>query len=854
MPRGRASRRVALAGGAVAVAAAIASATGVLLTRGGPGSAVAAHVSANAVGIFDAEHGDLGGEIQLGASPRAVASGDGSLWAANVDAGTVSRIDPVNHVVTQTIQVGSGPAGIAYGGGFVWVANSRDGTVWKIDPQTNTTVQRIPVGKGPAALAVGSRYLWVANSGDGTVTRIDLRTGKPLPRIPVDQSADGIAVGFGSVWVTSGSTGTVTRIDERTGKPVATIPTGSGAGAVAVGNGAVWVANSLAGTVSRIDPATDDAGAAIPVRGRPNGIAAAPGAVWVSSELTGTLSRIDPERNTVVHEVNTGNRPEGVVFDSGELFVAVRDSGAGHRGGTLRIRGYVDHLEDDPAQALGVFQEQVFALTNDGLTGFRRVGGAAGYQLEPDLAVRLPAPADGDTSYTFRLRPGIRYSTGALVRPEDFRRAIERSLVVNPVLVNLGYYMHIRGASSCAPAAKRRCDLSEGIEVNSAANTITFHLTAPDRYFLYELALPYAFAVPAGTPPRLHRPIPATGPYMFASFRARRGIRLVRNPRFREWSPAAQPNGFPESIVWRIRGSHDAHVTDVLHGSADLAFDASRASPSLLESVRTQHASRLEVNPWDGTWFLVLNTRAPPFDDKRVRRALNFAVDRVRLRDLALGQGLGSTTCQVLPPNLDGYEPYCPYTVGPKAAGTWSAPDLERAQRLVRASGTAGQRVTVWLPDYTGIPASAGRYVASVLDRLGYRARFRFAPDPLGREDELHVQIGFSGESASFPKPASFIGEVLTCGADDPVHQYNSNSAEFCDPAIDREVARAQSLEQTDPERASRLWAKIDRDLTDAAPWVSFANGAQADVVSAKVRNYQFNPRLGVLLDQLWVK
>jgi peptide/nickel transport system substrate-binding protein len=612
--------------------------------------------------------------------------------------------------------------------------------------------------------------------------------------------------------------------------------------------------NSLAGTVSRIDPATDDVRLAIPVSGRPTGIAAAPGVVWVSSELTGALSRIDPARNTVVDEVKTGNRPEGIVLDSGALFVAVRDSGAGHRGGTLRIRGYVDHLVDDPARVVGPFQEQVFVLTNDGLTGFRRVGGAAGYQLEPDLAVRLPTPTDGGRSYTFRLRPGIRYSTGALVRPEDFRLAIERSLVVNPVLGNLGYYVRIRGASSCLAAPKRPCDLSRGIETDAAASTITFRLTSPDPYFLYELALPYAYAVPAGTPLRPHRPVAATGPYMIASFRSKRGIRLVRNPKFREWSPAAQPSGFPNSIVWRIRGSHDAHVSEVLHGSADLAFDASRASPSMLESVRTQHASRLEVNPRDVTWFLVLNTRAPPFDDVRVRRALNFAVDRERLRDLALGHGLGSTTCQVLPPNLDGYEPYCPYTVGPTADGTWSAPDLERARRLVRASGTLGQRVTVWLPDWAGIPANAGRYVASVLDDLGYRARFRFAPDPYGLEDELHVQIGFSGEGASFPKPASFIGEVLACSAYNPVNQDNPNSAEFCDPAIDREIAGAQSLEKNDPERASRLWAKIDRDLTNQAPWVPFANGAQADVVSAKLRNYQFNPRWGVLLDQLWVK
>ena len=58
----------------------------------------------------------------------------------------------------------------------------------------------------------------------------------------------------------------------------------------------------------------------------------------------------------------------------------------------------------------------------------------------------------------------------------------------------------------------------------------------------------------------------------------------------------------------------------------------------------------------------------------------------------------------------------------------------------------------------------------------------------------------------------------------------------------------------SDPETASRLWARIDRDITDQAPWVAFANGAVLEVVSTRVRNYQYNPQWGTLLDQLWVK
>jgi hypothetical protein len=76
----------------------------------------------------------------------------------------------------------------------------------------------------------------------------------------------------------------------------------------------------------------------------------------------------------------------------------------------------------------------------------------------------------------------------------------------------------------------------------------------------------------------------------------------------------------------------------------------------------------------------------------------------------------------------------------------------------------------------------------------------------------------------------------------------------FCDRRIDREIAHARSLQTSDPGTASRLWTTIDRDLTDRAPWVAFANGVVLEVKSTRVGNYQNNPQWGTLLDQLWVR
>jgi YVTN family beta-propeller protein len=847
-PSRRRPARPAILAGAAALAAAVLIAV-FLGTRGssGPEAAVAAPVAANSLGILDPSSGRLSGQVDVGASPGATAACSGSIWTANVDAHTVSRIDPARQVVIQTVQVGNGPDGVTCGGGFVWVSNGLDGTVTQIDPTTDTAVNTIVVGNGPAGEAVGSPYVWVANSYDGSVTRIDLRTDKPLPPIAVGQSADGIAVGYGSVWVTSEVGGTVTRIDERSGSVTGAIQAEGSAGAIATGAGAVWVANDLDDTVTRIDPVSGQVSAAIPVGDGPSGIAVTEGSVWISNVLGGTLSRIAPATNTVVQTIATGNRPEDVVFDSGSLFVAVRATG--RPGGTLRVldSGNDNDLHSvDPALAYSYTEWQIVMLTNDGLTGYRRVGGSAGTRLVPDLAVSLPAPTDGGLTYTFRLRRGIHYSTGAEVEPSDIRRGIERSFDLAGAAYYAPYFGSIRGATRCLAAPKQHCDLSKGIEADDASHSITFHLTRPDSDFLDVLALPEAYAVPAGTPLRPQRSTPATGPYEVASFRAKDSVRLVRNPRFHEWSEAAQPSGYPDGIVLSVAGSPNSRVSAVLNGNADLVtqLNAGQPSPAVRDAVRTQHASLVEINPWPITWYLALNTRVAPFDDVDVRRAVSFALDRQRLLDLTLGQGFGQVTCQVLPPNFIGYRKYCPYTVGPRQGGVWTGPNLAQAHRLVRASGTAGQAVTLWVPSYTSVNAAAARYVVSTLDALGYRAHFRFTNSVLPK-----AQISFAGWYPDYPTPGGFITPTLSCGA-----VGEANVTRFCDPAIDRQIARATSVGASDPQTAYRLWVSIDRQITNLSPWVSYANGGEFELASARIGNYQLNPQWGSLLDQIWLK
>jgi YVTN family beta-propeller protein len=828
-------RTVLLAGLAGVLAAAVAIPI-FAFGQGGSGDTLEA-VAGNSVGVVDPESGRIVGDIAVGTAPTNVAFGEGAAWVTNGADATVDRIDPETRTVRQTIEVGKGPDEIAFGAGSVWVTNGLDGTVSRIDPGSNAEIDTIPVGIGPSGIAVGFGAVWVVNRDDHTLTRIDAGTGEPERTTPVGSGPVDVAVGAGSIWVTSANDGQLLRIDPRTVRESESVNVGRGPESVAFGHGSVWVANTIDGTVSRVDPETSSVRALIDVGEGPSGLAIDSDAVWVSNELDSSLSRIDPATNDVSRSIGIGARPAGVALDASGVYVAARPSGSAHRGGTLT---FIEHGTDsqyqslDPALVAFPGTARLLQMTNDGLTAFRRIGGPEGAQVVPNLATTVPRPTDGGRTYTFRIRPGIRYSTGQPVRASDFRRAFERVFQLTTDGYGPSFLESLVGARACV-AGPKRCDLARGVVVDDRTRTVTLRLTKPDPELPAKLAFPFFVAVPSGTPSRDTgtRPLPATGPFLIASFSPGRQVRLVRNPRFREWSPA-RPDGYPDEIVIRLDAPEKGRVRAVARDEADATTLTRGAEGSLdLADLRARYGSRLHANPIAGSFSVYLNTRVPPFDDVRVRRALNYAVDRRAVMRAFGGPEWASPLCQVLPPSIPGYRPYCPYER-----------DLAEARRLVVASGTRGASVAVMAREFA---VSMTMPVISALRALGYRARMDVVSDEeyfrrYGGED---AQAAFMGWQADYPSAATWIPVQYGCAG---------NQSGFCDRRVDREMEKAIALQASDPSAANEAWAQIDRMLTDRAPFVHLLSGQLPYFVSERVGNYQYHPVHELLLDQLWVR
>jgi YVTN family beta-propeller protein len=844
--RWRTPRRRAILAAAVAVGA-VAALLGVLSIRGG-GSTTRGVVAANSLGVIDSSSGAITSAVPLGASPSAVAVGLGAIWVADNAANTVSRIDPTTNTV-QPIRVGGGPGAVATGGGAVWVADGLGGTVSRIDPTIRRTVQTIQVGNGPAGIAYGEGSVWVANSVDGTVSRIDPGSGRVRRVIPAVVGAAGIAAGFGRVWVVSPAAGVVVSLDPVSGDVVRRIGVGVDPAAVATGSEAVWIANRFDNTVSRIDPRTGAVTATIGVGAGPDAVAVAQGEVWVANGTDGTLSRIDASTRRVVGTVSLDQPPQGIAISNGNVYAPATSNGRQHKGGTLRVSA-APPGSLDPAVAYTPEAWSILSMTNDGLVAFRRVGGIQGVQLVPDLAESLPTPTDDGRSYTFVLRPGLRYSTGRPVEPADIRRAIERIFETRYPAPPAGhYYGDIVGTQRCHPG--RPCDLSQGITTDAIARTVTFHLEAPDADFLTKLALTFAVAVPPGTPPHDigRHPVPATGPYMVVTH-TNRSITLRRNPRFRSWSADARPDGYPDTIVWRSRmGDSLTGVRLVEHGGADAALNlyAPPLPKKQLLTLAVRYPIELRLTPLANTTYFFMNTRVAPFDDLRVRVAVNDAFDRQRFARL-LGPGF-EPTCQILPPNFPAYRRFCPYSGG-------GAVGVARAQRLVRSSGEAGASVTVWAPAPRAVE---GRFMATLLHTLGFRTRLK----TLGSgnyftrilDSRTRAQIVYLGWFSDFPSDAGLVSTVFGCSAfveADP--QVSQDPSEFCDPAVDRVLSEATAAQSQNRPQAAALWQRAERMILTQAPVVPTYNKDNVSLIARHVGNFEPNPQWGVLVDQLWVR
>jgi peptide/nickel transport system substrate-binding protein len=524
-----------------------------------------------------------------------------------------------------------------------------------------------------------------------------------------------------------------------------------------------------------------------------------------------------------------------------------------HRGGTMRMLARSAAGTLDPHINYTLQYWQIFQPLYDGLVAFRKADGKDGFKIVADLAEDMPAVSDDGKTFTFKLRKGIKFSNGQDVTVKDVVASFQRIFKVSGPTSGT-FYAGIVGADKCL-ADTKSCTLDGGVVGDEAAGTVTINIVKPDAEFIDKLAMPHAVILPADTPTEDvgSNPIPGTGAYMISAYDPNKGMTMVRNPHFHEWSEEAQPDGYPDVVQYDFGLTEEAAVTAIQKGEADWMYD--QPPTDRLVELGTKYMDQVHISPLTAWWYAPLNTRLAPFDNEKARQAVAYAVDRNTLVNLFGGKVLASPVCQVLPPDFPGHVDYCPFTKNPGAK--WSAPDLDKAKQLVEESGTKGQKVTVIVED-NAVSRSIGVYLQSVLSSIGYQADVKpISPNiqfTYIQNTNNKVQMSVSQWYQDYPAASNFLNILFGCDSFREGSDASVNISGFCDKDIDAKMKQAMDLGVTDQEAANKLWAEVDKEVTDKAPAVALFTPKHVDFVSKRLGNFKFNAQFYWIFTQSWVQ
>ena len=541
------------------------------------------------------------------------------------------------------------------------------------------------------------------------------------------------------------------------------------------------------------------------------------------------------------------------LFTIGAVAPALAEYKKEHRGGTMRLVARSAQGTLDPHINYTLMYWQIYQSLYDGLVGFQKAAGADGFTKVPNIAEAFPEPTNDGKTYVFKIRKGIMFSNGKELGVKDVVASLQRIFKVSSPTAG-GFYSVIVGADACLKDAKT-CTLEGGVVGDEAAGTVTINLTRPDAEIFDKLALPHAAILPADSPTEDvgSNPLPGTGAYMISAYDPNKGMTLSRNPHFKVWSEQAQPDGYPDVVQYDFGMTEEAQVTAIQNGEADWMFDEPPADR--LAEMGTKNKDQVHVTPLTAWWYVPMNTRLAPFDNVKVRQAVNYAIDRKQLVNLFGGPVLASPVCQVLPPGFPGHEDYCPYT---KEPGTkWSAPNMEKAKQLVEESGTKGQKVTI-IPEDKTVSKSIGVYLQSVLTELGYDVEVKpISPNiqfTYIQNTNNKVQMSVTQWYQDYPAASDFLNILFGCSSFTEGSDSSINIAGFCDKDIDAKMQAALALGVTDPVAANKEWAVIDKLVTDSAPAAALFTPKHLDFVSKRLGNFQFNSQYYFMVTQAWVQ
>ncbi len=430
--------------------------------------------------------------------------------------------------------------------------------------------------------------------------------------------------------------------------------------------------------------------------------------------------------------------------------------------------------------------------------------------LRPSLAESYDVSPDG-TTFTFHLRHGVKFHNGREMTADDVKYSLDR--VTNPKTQSpgAGFFASIKGYDEVSAG---KADSLSGVSVVDPY-TVKIELSHPDATIFHVLALNFASIVPKEAVEKWgadfgHHPV-GTGAYKMTDWTIGQHVILEKNKDY--WRPGVP---YIDKFTFEIGQEPIVALLRLQKGEIDIPGDG--IPPAKFTEVMSDPAQAKDVVEGDqlATSYITMNVQMKPFDNVKVRQAVNMAINKARIIQIINGRAIPAN--QPLPPGMPGYnKDYKGYPFDPAGA-----------KKLLAEAGYADGFSTELYVMNTDPNPRIAQAIQQDLSQVGIKVAIKSLEQAnviaAGGTPKTAPMIWSGGMAwiADFPDPSNFYGPILGCAG---AVQGGWNWSWYCNKALDAEAKAADAM--TDPsQQAARdaKWSDVFTKVMDDAPWVPIFN------------------------------
>lgn len=475
----------------------------------------------------------------------------------------------------------------------------------------------------------------------------------------------------------------------------------------------------------------------------------------------------------------------------------------------------------DPHAVTAVNDFRILMNIYDGLVRYKD----GTLETEPALAKSWTISDDGLT-YTFTLRDGIKFHDGSPLTAEAVKFNFDRMLDEKHPYHDTGPFpLSFFFSAIDSVTAKDKL-------------TVEFKLKEPYAPFLSNLAYPTGLIVSPEAVKKYGKDFgrhpSGTGAYKFAEWESNSKVVVTRNDDYWDGAPSL------EAVIFRPITDANTRVAEMMSGGIDMMVEV---PPDNVAGFQSDAAFTVHEQAGPHVWFLILNAKEGPFADKRVRQAVNFAINKKALVENVL-QGTAAIAAGPTPPAFswaynDSLQPY-PY-------------DPDKARKLIKEAGQEGAELTFYVTEGgSGMldPVPMGAAIQADLAKVGFKVKIetyewntflgKVNPGLEGKADMAEM-AWMTNDPDTLPYLALRTGAWPDKGG--------FNSGYYSNKKVDELLEKARS--STDQAERAKLYKQMQEIVHDDAPWAFIANWKQNAVTSAQVKNFKLQPSFFLMLQKV---